>query len=412
MPPGHPPLVSPLTFAAICGSFSYICTAAFPVGTAAASSSPPGTVPTWTERDQMATKVVSVAPRVEILAKSGINEIPIEYVRPESERLDLGDAFEEVKKAAEGPQIPVVDLQGFDSPDEEVRMACVEEVRKAATEWGVMHIVNHGIPLELIEQLRKVGKEFFDLPIEQKEQYANDQSSGKIQGYGSKLANNASGQLEWEDYFFHLIFPEEKINISIWPRQPTDYIEVTKKFGRQLRAVVTKMLEVLSLGLGLEGGKLDRELGGMEDLLMQLKINYYPICPQPDLALGVEAHTDISALSFILHNMVPGLQVYYGGRWVTAKCVPDSIIMHVGDCLEILSNGQYKSILHRGLVNKEKVRISWAVFCEPPKEKIVLKPLEDLVADGTPARFPPRTFEQHIQHKLFKKTRGDFKTPN
>lgn len=224
---GHPPLVSPLTFAASSGSFSYICTAAFLVGTAAASSSPLGIVPTRTERDQMATKVVSVAPRVEILAKSGINEIPTEYVRPESERLDLGDAFEEVKKAAEGPQIPVVDLQGFDSPDEEVRRACVEEVRKAATEWGVMHIVNHGIPLELVEQLRKVGKEFFDLPIEQKEQYANDQSSGKIQGYGSKLANNASGQLEWEDYFFHLIFPEEKINISIWPKQPTDYMSAS-----------------------------------------------------------------------------------------------------------------------------------------------------------------------------------------
>nr|AGC73738.1 anthocyanidin synthase [Strelitzia reginae] len=360
----------------------------------------------------MATKVVSAVPRVEILARSGINEIPTEYIRPESERLSVGDAFEEVRKTAEGPQIPVVDLQGFDSPDEAVRLACVEEVKKAASDWGVMHIVNHGISLELIEQLRRVGKEFFDLPIEQKEQYANDQSSGKIQGYGSKLANNASGQLEWEDYFFHLIFPEEKTDLSIWPKQPSDYIEVTKEFGKQLRVVVTKMLQALSLGLGLKEGKLEEELGGMEDLLLQMKINYYPICPQPELALGVEAHTDVSALSFILHNMVPGLQVYYGGKWVTAKCVPDTIIMHVGDCLEILSNGLYKSILHRGLVNKEKVRISWAVFCEPPKDRIVLTPLQDVVSDDNPPKFPPRTFDQHIQHKLFRKSQGEFNTPN
>ncbi|WOL04327.1 leucoanthocyanidin dioxygenase-like [Canna indica] len=355
----------------------------------------------------MDTMVVSALPtRVECLAKSGINEIPAEYVRPESERLDLGDALEKVNAAAQGPQIPVVDLRDFDSPDEAARRACAEAVKEAATEWGVMHIVNHGISLDLIEQLRKAGKEFFDLPMEQKEQYANDQSAGKIQGYGSKLANNASGQLEWEDYFFHLIFPQEKIDISIWPKQPSNYIEVTKEFGKQLRVVVTKMLEILSVGMGLEKGKLEEELGGMEDLLLQLKINYYPICPQPDLALGVEAHTDISALSFILHNMVPGLQVHYGGRWVTAKCVPESIIMHVGDCLEILSNGQYKSILHRGLVNKEKVRISWAVFCEPPKEKILLRPLPEVVTDGTSPKFPPRTFEEHIQHKLFKKTQG------
>lgn len=169
---------------------------------------------------------------------------------------------------------------------------------------------------------------------------------------------------------------------------------------------------MLSLGLGVDEGKLEQEVGGLSDLLLQMKINYYPRCPQPDLAVGVEAHTDVSALSFILHNMVPGLQVYYEGNWVTARCVPDSIIMHVGDVVEILSNGKYKSILHRGLVNKEKIRISWAVFCEPPRDKIVLKPLTELVGEDSPAKFPPRTFAQHIEHKLFRKARGDFSTSN
>ena len=181
-----------------------------------------------------------------------------------------------------------------------------------------------------------------------------------------------------------------------------------QEFAKQLRVVVTKMLAILSLGLGLEEGKLETELGGMEELLLQLKINYYPKCPQPDLALGVEAHTDVSSLSFILHNDVPGLQVFYDSKWVTAKLVPDSLIVHVGDSLEILSNGVYKSVLHRGLVNKEKVRISWAVFCEPPKEKVVLRPLPELVTEETPARFPPRTFAQHVQRKLFKKAQEDF----
>lgn len=161
---------------------------------------------------------------------------------------------------------------------------------------------------------------------------------------------------------------------------------------------------MLSLGLGLEEGRLEKEVGGLEELLLQMKINYYPKCPQPELALGVEAHTDISALTFILHNMVPGLQLFYQGKWVTAKCVPNSIIMHIGDTVEILSNGKYKSILHRGLVNKEKVRISWAVFCEPPKEKIILKPLPETVSEKEPPLFPPRTFQQHIEHKLFRKT--------
>nr|BAW35472.1 anthocyanin synthase [Tricyrtis sp. Shinonome] len=361
----------------------------------------------------MATEVRPLPPsRVESLAGSGLSTIPKEYIRPESEREYLGDAIEVVTKSKDGsPEVPIVDLLDFDSPDEELCKLCVVALKEAAEDWGVMHILNHGIPLELIDRLREVGKGFFDLPIEIKEEYANDQESGSIQGYGSKLANNASGQLEWEDYYFHLIFPEDKTDISTWPKQPVEYTEVTKEFAKKLRGVVTKMLSMLSLGLGLEEGKLENELGGMEDLLMQMKINYYPKCPQPELALGVEAHTDVSSLTFLLTNMVPGLQLYYDNKWVIAKVVPDSLLVHIGDTLEILSNGKYRSILHRSLVNKEKVRISWAVFCEPPKETIVLKPLEELVSEAAPARFPPRTFAQHIQHKLFKKTQVDFPSP-
>nr|WDE30450.1 putative leucoanthocyanidin dioxygenase [Sambucus canadensis] len=355
----------------------------------------------------MVTSVASS--RVESLASSGIHTIPKEYVRPEEELTSIGNIFDEEKKE-EGPQLPTIDLRDIVSEDKEVRERCREELKKAATEWGVMHIVNHGISEELMERVRVAGQGFFDQPIEEKEKYANDQATGKIQGYGSKLANNACGQLEWEDYFFHLAFPEDKRDLSIWPKTPADYIPATSEYAKELRGLATKILCALSLGLGLEEDRLEKEVGGMEELLLQMKINYYPKCPQPELALGVEAHTDVSALTFILHNMVPGLQLFYGGKWVTAKCVPNSIILHIGDTIEILSNGRYKSILHRGLVNKEKVRISWAVFCEPPKEKIILKPLPETVTEAEPALFPPRTFQQHIEHKLFRKSQDALQT--
>ncbi|KAB2054130.1 hypothetical protein ES319_A12G234000v1 [Gossypium barbadense] len=344
----------------------------------------------------------SIAPRVESLASSGIQSIPKEYIRPKEELASIGNVFEEEKKG--GPQVPTIDLKDIESEDIKVRERCLQELKKAAMEWGVMHLVNHGISDQLMDRVRIAGQKFFELPIEEKEKYANDQASGKIQGYGSKLANNASGKLEWIDYFFHLVFPEDKRDLSIWPKTPSEYTEVTSEYARQLRGLASKILSALSLCLGLEEGGLEKEVGGLEELLLQMKINYYPKCPQPELALGVEAHTDVSALTFILHNMVPGLQLFYEGKWITAKCVPNSIIMHIGDTIEILSNGKFKSILHRGLVNKEKVRISWAVFCEPPKEKIILKPLPETVSETEPPLFPPRTFAQLIQHKLFKKT--------
>ncbi|KAJ6705663.1 2-OXOGLUTARATE (2OG) AND FE(II)-DEPENDENT OXYGENASE SUPERFAMILY PROTEIN-RELATED [Salix purpurea] len=107
--------------------------------------------------------------------------------------------------------------------------------------------------------------------------------------------------------------------------------EVTSEYSGLLRSLATKVLSVLPIGLGLEEGRLEKEVGGLEELLLQMKINYYPKCPQPELALGVEAHTD------------------------------------------------------------------------PPKEKIILKPLAEIVTEAEPPVFPPRTFAQLIEQKLFRK---------
>ncbi|TKY70885.1 Leucoanthocyanidin dioxygenase [Spatholobus suberectus] len=120
-----------------------------------------------------------------------------EYVRPKEELNSIGNVFEEEKK--EGPEVLTIDLREIDSEDEVVRAKCREKLKKAAQEWGVMHLVNHGIPDELINRLKKARESFFTLPIEEKEKYVNDKASGKIRGYKSQLANNASGRLEWED---------------------------------------------------------------------------------------------------------------------------------------------------------------------------------------------------------------------
>lgn len=121
-------------------------------------------------------------------------------------------------------QVPTIDLADLISEDKEARERCHEALKKAATEWGVMHLVNHGVPEELTERVKVAGEGFFNQPVEEKEKYANDHASGNIQGYGSKLANNASGQLEWEDYFFHLVHPEDKRDMKIWPKNPSDYM--------------------------------------------------------------------------------------------------------------------------------------------------------------------------------------------
>ncbi|GKV37652.1 hypothetical protein SLEP1_g45652 [Rubroshorea leprosula] len=80
----------------------------------------------------------------------------------------------------------------------------------------------------------------------------------------------------------------------------------------------------------------------------------------------------MSALTLLVPNDVPGLQMNKEGNWVAVDYLPNALFVHVGDqielkytveCCEVLSNGKYKSVLHRSVVNKERTRFSWAVFC-------------------------------------------------
>ena len=75
-----------------------------------------------------------------------------------------------------------------------------------------------------------------------------------------------------------------------------------------------------------------------------MKINMYPPCPQPQLALGVETHTDMSAITILVPNDVPGLQIWKDGNWVAVNCLPNALFVnclpnalfvHTGDQIEV-----------------------------------------------------------------------------
>lgn len=95
------------------------------------------------------------------------------------------------------------------------------------------------------------------------------------------------------------------------------------------------ILELLSEGLGLENKALKSCLGG-EEIELEMKINMYPPCPQPELALGVEPHTDMSALTLLVPNNVPGLQIWKDNNWVAVNYLQNALFVHIGDQLEVM----------------------------------------------------------------------------
>ncbi|KAI8016361.1 Flavonol synthase/flavanone 3-hydroxylase [Camellia lanceoleosa] len=324
--------------------------------------------------------------RVQALSHVTLHELPAKFIRPAHEQ-------PENSKAIEGVTVPVISLS---QPHDVV----VNELSKACSEWGFFLITDHGIEPSLIGRLKEVGEEFFKLPQKEKESYANDPSSGSFEGYGTKMTKNLDEKVEWVDYYFHIMHPPKKLNHDMWPKNPSSYRGVTEEYNVEILRTTNKILELLSEGLGLDGKVLNSSLGG-DEIEFEMKINMYPPCPQPQLALGVEPHTDMSALTLLVPNDVPGLQVWKDGNWVAVNYLPNALFVHVGDQLEVLSNGKYKSVLHRSLVNKERTRMSWAVFVVPPHEAVI-GPLPELIDEKNPAKYSTKTYAEYRYRKFNK----------
>ncbi|XP_042487950.1 flavonol synthase/flavanone 3-hydroxylase-like [Macadamia integrifolia] len=327
--------------------------------------------------------------RVQAIASLSIpaESIPVEFIRPETEQPGITTYHGPV------PEIPTIDLS---DPDQKKLVRLISD---ASREWGFFEIVNHGIPSEVFEKLQKVGKEFFELPQEKKEAVARKPESSSSEGYGTNLTKGDEKK-SWVDFLFHNIWPASSINYQFWPKNPPAYREANEDYAQHLKGVVDKLLTILSEGIGLEGNVLKDAVGG-EELEYLLKINCYPPCARPDLILGVPAHTDMSALTVLVPNDVPGLQVFKDDRWFDAKYIPNALVIHIGDQLEILSNGKYKSVLHRTTVNKEMTRMSWPVFCSPPAE-MVIGPLPQLVNEDNPAKYKTKKYKDYQYCKLNK----------
>ncbi|KAK6132329.1 hypothetical protein DH2020_033953 [Rehmannia glutinosa] len=329
--------------------------------------------------------------RVQEVASSCNQDLPPEFIRPENEQ----PRFTTVP--GQRLEVPVVD---FGAPEGDNNL--VKLVYDASSQWGLFQIVNHGIPNDVIENLQRVGRQFFDLAIEEKEGYAKDPSSKSIEGYGTKL-NTIKGTHEikgWVDHLFNKIWPPSAVDYRFWPRNPPDYREAVEEYAKHLHEVVNKLLRCLSLGLGLAADELKAAVGGTE-LVYNMKINYYPPCPRPELALGVPAHSDLSAFTILVPNEVQGLQVFRDDNWYDVGYISNALIIHIGDQIEILSNGKYKAVVHRSIVNKEKTRMSWPVFMEPPPD-LEVGPHPKLVSEDNPPKYKTKKFGDYAYCKLNK----------
>ncbi|KAF2300040.1 hypothetical protein GH714_007374 [Hevea brasiliensis] len=283
----------------------------------------------------------------------------------------------------EAQGIPLIDLSIPSSPDASLE-DLVKKIGDACRDWGFFQVINHGVPLEKREKIFNASRKFFAQPKEEKIKIRRDEK--RVLGYYD--TEHTKNVRDWKEVFDFAVQNPTIVPASYEPddKEVTEW-EVCEEYAKEMEKLGFKLLELIALSLGL---KADRFHGFFEDQTTFIRLNHYPPCPVPDLALGVGRHKDAVALTILAQDDVGGLEVKSksDGEWTWVTPTPNSYIINVGDIIQVWSNDAYESVEHRVKVNPEKERFSVPYFLNPAHYTWV-KPLEEIANEQNPAKYRP-----------------------
>jgi isopenicillin N synthase-like dioxygenase len=290
--------------------------------------------------------------------------------------------------------IPVVDFEPFLKGTREDRTAVSNELIAHMKEYGFVYLKNYGMSNEVVEKMFKMSKEFFQKPVDYKKRV--EKSHETFCGYDGmgeeSLSVDRPGDLK-ESYMI-------KRNGTPWPSDWPHFKDFVLSFHRKVYELGLEVLRSFTIGLNLKENLFDEKFSNGEVTLLRLL--HYP--PLPDSVkekqIRCGEHTDYGALTILFQDSLGGLQVRHrNGDWIQAPYIPDTILINIGDVMEIWTNGTLISTEHR-VINpednrKEESRYSIAFFFDPDLQTEI-KPLNEFTSESIPAKYASKTFKDHL----------------
>lgn len=174
-----------------------------------------------------------------------------------------------------------------------------------------------------------------------------------------------------------------------------------EEYAAALRRMTRGVLELMAEGLGVVPADAVSRLVTDADSDNMLRVNHYPPAPRPELQAqdslltGFGEHTDPQIISVLRSNATSGLQIAArDGAWASVPPDADSFFINVGDALQVLTNGRFRSVKHRVVVSSERSRVSMIFFGGPPPGHR-LAPLPQLLGDGGSSRYREFTWMEY-----------------
>ena len=293
--------------------------------------------------------------------------------------------------------LPVIDVGPLVTGSGD-RAAVARAIDAACRRTGFFYVVGHGVDPALQERLDRESRAFFSLDDDEKAAIAMANGGRAWRGWfpvGGELTSGVPDRKE--GIYFGAELPPDDRRVrdgrplhgpNLFPPRPPGLRDTVLEWLDVMTGLGHALARGLSLGLGLDESWFDEHLTA--DPLVLFRIFHYP--PEPggadDGSWGVGEHTDYGLLTILRQDDSGGLQVRTPAGWIDAPPIPGSFACNLGDMLERMTAGAYRSTPHRVRNTSGADRLSFPFFFDPGWDAEVLPApgvhtAADRVADPT-----------------------------
>jgi isopenicillin N synthase-like dioxygenase len=296
--------------------------------------------------------------------------------------------------------LPIVDLS---APMAEKAAA----IERACRDSGFFYVTGHGVPAALIARLDAASREFFALPEPVKMEISMSRGGRAWRGFFPVGAELTAGRPDRkEGIYFGTEDPSSDRPLhgrNLFPAQVPALRDAVLEYLDRLTATAQDVLRAVAVSLGLDSEYFAH--GYTRNPTVLFRIFHYPPAPPADDGWGVGEHTDYGLLTLLAQDDNGGLAVRTGDGWVDAPPLPGTFVCNIGDMLDRLTGGYYRSTPHRVRNVSGNERLSYPFFFDPDFDAEV-PPLPEVARRASGADGAPRRDGQDL--RAFTGTYGDY----
>ena len=308
--------------------------------------------------------------------------------------------------------LPVIDVSPLvgDAPAT-ARAAVAGQIQAACREHGFFYVTGHGVPAELLTRLAAASAEFFALPLASKMEIEMARGGRAWRGFfpvGAELTSGRPDRKEGLYFGTELADDDPRVQRgtplhgrNLFPGQVPELRPLVLSYLDAMTGLGQAVLRGVALSLGLDAGYF--AAGYTADPTILFRIFSYPPSPPQADGWGVAEHTDYGLLTLLAQDSNGGLQVAAPEGWTDAPPIPGTFVCNIGDMLERLTGGWYRSTPHRVRNLSGRSRLSFPFFLDPGFTAEV-PPLPGRAAAGQDGR--PRWDGQDL--RAFSGSYGDY----